>query len=192
MQIVYRNVVFDHTCPWSSSEISALEDILGASLPKDFLDFSAVVGGGVCEFSFDVPFPRGGNRTLALRDWHGFKCRTTFAEALDFARKTFHIPQKVLPIANSDWENFVFLDLTQEGGGRVVVFVMGKPAWTGWSTESTWTTVAESFTELLDRMYLDDETVELLQEELGDDEEEDRRIERILDIGRPGWRAAPS
>lgn len=189
MQVVYRNIAFDNVGrPGSTSEMAALEDTLGAPLPKDFFDFLSVVGGGLCEFSIDVPLPGGGTRTINLRDWHGFECKTTFSEALRFAQITFQTPQDVLPIANSNWEDFAFLDLTHEGGGRIVTFVMGQPAWPGWNPEAIFVTVAESFAELLDRMYLDDDTVELLQEELGD--EDDQRIERILDVGRPGWRTA--
>ncbi|MPY67944.1 hypothetical protein F8S09_14880 [Deinococcus sp. SDU3-2] len=71
----------------------------------------------------------------------------------------------------------VFLDLTEEGECWVGVFVMGQPAW---NTESKFITLASSFTELLDQLRLDDDTVEMLHEDLGNrDEEEDQRMESI-------------
>lgn len=192
MHAIYRNVVFDHVGrPASPADIASLEADLGATLPQEVVDFLSVVNGGTCAFSVDVDLGDGNRRTVALQEWHGFDTVTTFEQALTFTRATFGVPRAILPVANSNWHDFVFLDLSEEGEGRVVVFVMGQPAWTGWNTESKFVTVASNLTELLDRLYLDDDTVEMLQEDLGNrDEEEDQQIERILDTGRPGWRTA--
>jgi len=189
---IYRNVVFDNVARRASPEdIAGLEADLGVTLPREVVDFLLVVNGGTCAFSVDVDLGDGQIRTVALQEWHGFDTVTTFEQALTFTRETVGIPRAVLPIANSNWHDFVLLDLTEEGEGQVVVFVRGQPAWTGWNTESKFVTVASNLTELLDRLYLDDDTVEMLQEDLGNrDEEEDQRIERILDTGRPGWRTA--
>ncbi|PYE49472.1 SMI1/KNR4 family protein [Deinococcus yavapaiensis] len=191
MHAIYRNVVFDNVSrPASPQDIAHLEAALGARLPRDVVDFLLAVGGGDCAFSTNVTLVDGSTRRIALREWHGVEGPTTFEDALDFTCKTFGVPREVLPIANSNWHDFVFLDLTEQGDGRVVAFVMGHPAWTGWNTESEFVMVANSLTDLLDQLSLDDETVEMLQEELGNGDEEDQRIERILDVGRPEWRTA--
>lgn len=188
---IYRNVVFDNVSrPASAEDIASLEVALGAALPRDVVDFLSVVNGGDCAFSVEVTLADGSPRRIALQEWHGVEGPTTFEHALDFARQTFEVPREVLPIANSNWHDFVFLDLTEGGGGQVVAFVMGHPAWTGWNTESEFVTLANSLTELLDRLSLDDETVEMLMEELENFEQQAQRIERILDVGRPGWRTA--
>ena len=191
MHAFYHNVVFDNVSrPARPDDIAALEVALGVKLPGDVVDFLSVVGGGECAFSVDVTLKDGSTHTITLREWHGFEGRTTFEQALDFARETFQLPREVLPFANLNWQDFVFLDLTDEGGGRVVMFVMGQPAWIGRNPEPEFVVVAGSLTELLDQMSLDDDMVELLRKELGGDVDEDKRIERILDAGRPEWRTA--
>ncbi|WP_027482897.1 SMI1/KNR4 family protein [Deinococcus pimensis] len=190
MHAIYRNVVFDNVSrPASPEDIASLEVALGASLPRDVVEFLSVVNGADCAFSMDVTLADGSSRNVALQEWYGVEGPTTFEHALDFVRETFQVPREVLPIANSNAQHFFFVDLTEQGGGRVVAFVQGQPGWTGRNTAPEFVTVANSLMELLDELSLDDDTVEMLQEELGNDEEEDQRIERILDVGRPGWRA---
>lgn len=191
MHVTYRNVVFDDVNgPATPSDLTGLEADLGAALPQEVSEFLTAVGGGHCEFSLEVTFRTGKTQTVTLPQWHGFTGPATFAQALQVTRARLQIPPGVLPIANSNWEHFLFLDLSGHATGQAVLFVMGRPAWTGLNTESEFVPVAESLNAVLDRMILDDDTAQALMEELGDNDEADRRIERILDLGRPGWRTA--
>ena len=53
----------------------------------------------------------------------------------------------------------VYLDLTPEGQGRVVAFVTGLPEWAGKRQESQFIQVASSFSEYIDKLYVDEEEI---------------------------------
>ncbi|HJL47011.1 MAG TPA: hypothetical protein RMG45_14270, partial [Polyangiaceae bacterium LLY-WYZ-15_(1-7)] len=99
----------------------------------------------------------------------------------------FQLPPRILPIAEG-WSAPVFLDLTPEGAGRVVVFRRGLPGWTGLPTDSAWLDVAPSFEAYLNALELDREE---LAHEVANSPTTSAHVaawETHLDLLAPDWR----
>jgi hypothetical protein len=118
----------------------------------------------------------------------GSFCDGTFVGEIRSGREYIKIPAGVLPFARDGGGSMVYLDLSPDGGGRVVAFVEGLPEWAGRRTESAFIEIAASFDEYVDKLRIDREAV---IDTLTHDASEPSHLqatEEWLDIGMPNWR----
>jgi hypothetical protein len=147
----------------SNKEIKAIEAQLGTALPDDFRAFVEVANGGYLPYLINVPPTPDGEPigfcsvfSTKPNKLNEFGYRTFIGE-LRAIPKRFEIPKKVLPFATDGGGSTVYLDLTEEGKGRVVAFVHGLPAWTGLRQEDAFVEIAPNFSTFVDLLYLDPE-----------------------------------
>lgn len=119
----------------------------------------------------------------------GYPVETIFDE-LRHARLVYELPRQVLPFGMCGGDVPLFLDLTADGGGRVVVYLRGLPEWAGKRQTSAFVEVAGSFDEFLRQLRLDEkECIECLVNAL-----ESGNVQAIaygtsfLDLALPQWR----
>jgi len=160
----YKHIAIDDVSHQpKKSELKAIEDLLGTELPEDFLDsiFSTEPG----DF-----------------------CDETFIGEIKSEREYAKIPNKILPFARDGGGSIVYLDLTDEGNGRVVAFVQGLPEWTGLRTESEFIQLAASFEEYIRKLRIDRNLlIDQIQNDVSQISHIDATLE-WLEIGMPDWR----
>jgi hypothetical protein len=156
------------------------------------MEFLAVANGGYVEYAIDIATDDGGTEALSFcgifSTNEGTFCDETFVGEIRAGREYMKIPQGVLPFARDGGGSMVYLDLSPEGQGRVVAFVTGMPAWAGRRQESGFVTLASSFDEYVEKLYLDREAA---LDHIEHDTTEDSHLqatEEWLDIGLPNWR----
>jgi hypothetical protein len=179
----------------SESQLAAIEELLGASLPASFREFLKVANGGYLEYVVDVPVGDGKSEELSFcgifSAEDGDFCDKTFVGEIRSAQKYQKVPQGVLPFARDGGGSIVYLDLSPEGRGRVVAFVEGLPEWTGLRTQSGFIELASSFDEYVNILRIDRGAV---IDHLLNDAENPGHVdatEEWLDISLPAWRDDP-
>jgi hypothetical protein len=194
----FRNLaVYDPQPPPTDAEIEAIENALTARLPEDFKHFLAVANGGHIEYEVEVEHSEGKEQMLfcELFNTHRFPSNSspwgTFLGELAVARENFELPPEVLPVARDGGGSLLFLDLTQEGAGRIVAFVHGLPAWTGRRQTDAFVEVAPSFVEYVDKLFISEEWARELLRDASTPGNEIRlaEVRELLDIGMPEWRS---
>src|SRR5450830_742173 len=175
----------------TAQQITAIENLLEAPLPPAFLAFLQVANGAYIDYTCDVPDGQGGVEHMAFNTFfnadEGDFCDETFVGEIRAARKHTAMPVKILPFARDGGNSMVYLDLTPEGGGRVLAYVQELPDWTGRRAHG-FITLAPSFDAWLDSLYIDRETV---LDELEHNASEPSHLEATrewLEIGMPNWR----
>ncbi len=187
----YRHLAIEDQKPApSEGELDAVEAELGAALPESFREFLKVAHGGYIEYVVDVPVGENSTEELSFCGIHevGDGEYGTLQGEMRICREHQGIPEGVLPFARDGGSSMVFLDLTSEGGGRVVAYVQGLPEWTGLRTESAFVELASSFDEYVDMLRIDRGAA--LDHLKHDATELDHvaATEEWLDIGMPAWR----
>lgn len=189
----YRHLAIEGAkSPPSDSQLRAIEDELGAKLPPSFREYLNSANGGYLEYVIDVPTGTGQVEWLSFCGLFsadiGTFCDETFIGEIRSGREYTKIPKGVLPFARDGGGSIVYLDLTQNGNGRVVAFVEGLPGWAGKRTESVFIEVASSFDEYMNKLRVD---IEAVIDHLENDASELSHVvatEEWLDIGLPNWR----
>ncbi|MBB4929670.1 hypothetical protein F4561_000490 [Lipingzhangella halophila] len=207
----YRDrTVFGPFAEAHPEEVRAVEDEIGRPLPPDYLAFLRVANGGLLNYAVRIPPGADGDilvfSTLYRlgRNAKGVYGRATllgayrslpgtvFAEA--FSAQGI-AADSLLPIACDGGDNQLFLDLSPGGGGRILAFVFGLPAWTGTPRATGCGVLADGFHDYLDTLFIDEESAEWTWEYyVGDAAPEDpwrQAVEEWLDQGLPGWRTRP-
>jgi len=144
-------------------EVAAIEAKLGRPLPQDFLDFLSVANGAYLDYCVRVP-PNGEILSfcgiyLAGKNERGGYGYETFIHEIETERAYQNIPKGVLPFARDGGSSVVYLDLTPEGGGRVVAFVHGLPDWAGGREGDRFIEIAPSFADYIEMLFkCEDET----------------------------------
>jgi hypothetical protein len=201
-QTRFRHLVIDfvYDGPPTQSELAAIEDELGVSLPSDFIEFLKVANGGYLEYCIDVEHPEG-TESMCFCGLYGTKPdpeadtpSETLLYQLETEREYKQIPRQVLPFACNGGGSTVYLDLTAKGNGRVVAYVHGLPAWAGVSQSDAYVPVADNFSDYLTRLYVDEDG---MLDKLKSATEEDnsewlKKIARFLDISDAAWRSKES
>ncbi len=188
----YRNLALvGWSPPPADADVKSVERVLGAKLPPSYLEFLSVGNGAVC------------SGTIELEDSGGRRERVAFSEFFELGpgkdsrllreyrqlRRFMRSPREVLPIAQDGMGSVLFLDLTDEGTGRVVAFVDALPEWAG-GRASGLLVAASSFEDYLSRL-------EVPREEIVDSVREAKdpaHLEEVLEwveIVLPGWKADP-
>ena len=192
---VFRHLAVEGAeAPATPGEIAELETSLGARLPKSFVDFLAVANGGYLEYVIDVPVDEGEFEPLSFCSIFSTRSEEsadgeTFLDEPWSAREYAGIPEGVLPFARDGGGSTVYLDLSQEGAGRVVAFVTELPAWAGSSRqESAFISIAASFDDYVSKLRLDREAVLDHLEHDTSEASDLASIVAFLDLGLPGWR----
>lgn len=193
----YRHLAIEGAkSPPSDSQLRAIEDELGAKLPTSFREYLNSANGGYLEYVIDMPAGTGQVEGLSFCGLFsadiGTFCDETFIGEIRSGREHTKIPKGVLPFARDGGGSIVYLDLTQNGNGRVVAFVEGLPGWAGKRTESVFIEVASSFDEYINKLRVD---IEAVTDHLENDASELSQVvatEKWLDIGLPNWRTKVS
>lgn len=124
--------------PPTETQLAIIETLLGANLPASFREFLRVANGGYLQYVVDVPSASGRIEQLCFDRIfsadEGTFLDETFIGEIRSAREYAKIPQGVLPFARDGGGSVVYLDLSCDGNGRVVAFVMGLPEWAGLRT----------------------------------------------------------
>ena len=129
---------------------------------------------------------KNGFNTFFCADEGDF-CDETLVGEIRAARKHTDMPVRILPFARDGGNSMVYLDLTEEGGGRVLAYVQELPDWTGKRTHGLME-LAPSFDAWLDSLYIDRDTVlDELEHSVSEPSHLDA-MEEWLDIGMPAWR----
>lgn len=131
--------------PPTSEEIDFVESLIGAKLPESYIAFLRFSNGGwprICAFR---------DRTIQER-WEvnrffhiSADINSTGNVALYYRHRWPDAPREILPIADDGSGNFVCLDLTESGKGRVIVWVHDDP-------DLPIVEVADSFEEFIDSL----------------------------------------
>jgi hypothetical protein len=195
--VVYRHLVIE--APIASptqQELAAIEEELGTGLPAEFTEFLSVAHGGNLEYIYHAPpTPEGEELSVGhifrtrSSDKRGYS-RETFLTHLHVERLHKELPRPVLPFARGGGDAMLYLDLTPEGAGRVVVYLQGLPAWAGLREESAFIEVAPSFGSFVESLRVDEAyCIECLQGALEKGNPEAVRYGVVfLDLALLGWR----
>jgi hypothetical protein len=201
MLTIYKHVVIqDYKGPPDPHEIDAVETELGTTLPDGYRQFLEIANGGTLEYCIRVPATADGEEMMFCdlfypgKDRHGGYGDGTLIGEIQNHRRFISIPKSVLPFARDGGDSTLYLDLTEDGQGRVIAFVLGLPAWTGLRQESGFVEVASSFDDYISRLYLDDEYIEesltlLRKAVLEEDENKAQANREFLDLAVPDWQA---
>lgn len=159
--MLYRHRIIDDTNPAPSPQLVAqLEWLLGCELPADYRQFLDACNGGHSEYEIDVKFDDGTSEPLSFGALYNVASGSweTLPFELTEVRQQEGFPEKlVLPIARDGGGSMLFLDLRTDY--RVVAFVHGLPAWTGLRQQNTLVTVAPTFNDYLDALYISDDMI---------------------------------
>ncbi len=135
--------------PPTSEQIACVETLIGAKLPESYAAFLRFSNGGwprVCAFQ---------DRTEGSREeWevdHFFHIasdiNSTGNVVWNYRHRWPDASREILPIAEDAFGNFICLDLTASGKGRVIVWVHDDP-------DLPIVEVADSFEEFIDSLTL--------------------------------------
>jgi hypothetical protein len=171
-------------------ELMDIEALLGRPLPESFKAYLAVANGGTLEYVIDVPVAEGKTEALSFSTLYSTKKGTegTFLGAIRKARTDAAFPTSMLPFADDGGSSVVFLDLSDEGKGRVVLLAAGLPKWIEKREGEAFFEIAPSFDAYVARLRIDRE---LIFDQLENDVEEPEHVDIVtafLDIGMPRWR----
>lgn len=188
----YRHLAIEGAKPAPTPrQIAAIETLLEASLPRAFLAFLQVANGAYFDYTTDVPDGNGGVEKMGFNTFfsadEGDFCDETLVGEIRAARKHTDMPLRILPFARDGGNSMLYLDLTDEGGGRVLAYVQELPDWTGKRAQGLME-LAPSFDAWLDSLYIDRDTV---LDELEHSVSEPSHLDAMaqwLDIGMPAWR----
>ncbi|MCE9547334.1 MAG: SMI1/KNR4 family protein [Planctomycetia bacterium] len=189
----FRHLAIERAKPApTAAQLAAIEELLGASLPPTFREFLQVANGGYLEYFIDVPWGEGKSEPLSFCSFfsadEGDFCDETLIGEIRSAREYQNVPSGVLPIARDGGGSILYLDLSQEGRGRVIAFVEGLPEWAGLRTESAFVELASSFDEFIGKLRMDRAAViDHLKHNASNSGHVDA-TEEWLDIGMPSWR----
>jgi len=141
----------------TEQEIVDIESLLGAKLPEDFLDFLEIANGAYLNACIRIP-PDDEELSFCTvyrtgKDDRGNYGDETFIGEIQNERQLKHTPNKVLPFARDGGSSVVYLDLTEEGNGRVVAFVQGLPDWASKNQEDRFTVLASEFLIYTNLLY---------------------------------------
>lgn len=141
----------------TQQEIEDIESHLGVKLPQDFLDFLEIANGAYLNACIRIP---PDNEELSFctiyrtgKDDNGTYGNETFIGEIQMERQLKNIPKEVLPFACDGGSSVVYLDLTEEGNGRVVAFVHGLPGWASEHQEDRYTVLASEFLSYTNLLY---------------------------------------
>lgn len=188
----YRHLAIQGAKPApTAQQIAAIETLLEAPLPPAFLAFLQVANGAWFDYTCDVPDGDGGVEKMGFNTFFsadaGDFCDETLVGEIRAGRENMDMPPRILPFARDGGNSMVYLDLTEEGAGRVLAYVQELPEWTGKRAHG-FIELAPSFDAWLDSLYIDRDTV---LDELEHSVSEPSHLDAMaqwLDIGMPAWR----
>jgi hypothetical protein len=194
--------VFNADGPCRPEDLQALEAEIGLQLPAAYRGFITAVGGGELHYAIQLPASPDGD-PVVFHDLNMLSPQrpgkygegTLLGEHRrrdkDRLRDRFG-HDSFLPIAFDIVEDGLWLDLSDDGFGRVFADIEAHDRWTGVLQEEDFLgVVADSFDGYLDRLFLDSETAADLWEPLEDSKPDHallRALEAWFDADLPGWR----
>jgi hypothetical protein len=192
----YRNVVvYDPKEPPRDVDIEAIEREAGVSLPDEYKRFIRVANGGALEYGCRIRsggveqfIEFGGLYSIGGDGRRG----DVLIELRNIPKCYWHdqLPARCVPVARTGGESdTLYLDLTDEGYGRVFAFVNGRPAWTGRIQEDGLYELGTDWDAYLDSLSIEPEhAIEAWEASENATEEGLRDVEAWLDSGVPDWR----
>lgn len=190
----YRHLAIDdYAGPVDDGVFDELEKLNGMPLPPEFVDFLKVAHGGSMDFyQIDVPIGEGAEKTepigfSAIYRLNGKRSYENLFYEIELERVNRRIPKEVIPFARDGGGSTVYLDLTPEGKGRVVAYLIGLPEWASQRQDSQFMEIAGSVSEYVDKLYVDAEEIrDELEQSLN--EETEQAWKQWLEIAFPDWR----
>ena len=186
---VYRNrVVLDPRRPPTKEAIARLEEVLGAALPREFLEFASVGNGGSLIYKTDVLFPEGTRNIVFSQLYALEEEQDSDIETIDGALAALPgmagrelLPSKTLPLAVSGGGDLLLMDLGKDHYGSVLAFVWARTGWSGRDFGGV-SRVAPDWNSYLSSTYLDRDIAEdLVDRAQGADEEFVQQIRAVLE-----------
>jgi hypothetical protein len=189
--MLYRNRIIEDTRPAPSAElVAALEGLLGCRLPDDYRQFLEVCNGGYAVYEINAPLGDGSSEPLSFCYLNSLTSPGTWRTLpfeLTQARQEPEFPAlKVVPIASSGGGSRLFLDLRADC--RVVAFIEGLPAWTGRHQQDELVTVAGSFNDYLDALFISDDAIIDAITDFDRATDDPERLVKWFDTGDQNWR----
>jgi len=190
----YRHLAIDdYAGPVDDGVFYELEKLLAVPLPPEFVDFLKVAHGGSMDFyQIDVPIGEGAEKTepmgfSAIYRLNGGRTNHNLLYEIEQERANRQTPKEVVPFACNGGGSTVYLDLTPEGKGRVVAYLVGLPEWASQRQNSQFMEIAGSVSEYVDKLYVD---VEEIRDELENTlrQETEQAWKQWLEIAFPDWR----
>lgn len=192
----------------TAEEIAAIEAMIGRMLPQSFKSFLMVANGGFIDFfyiNYPPPYKNTGfpfgyflNTRMTPTPAKPYLDTTTFLFMTAELREKSKIPQNFLPFSDSN-ENFLFLDLREDGSERVIAACCGIET-PEQGTElvqmnySSITEIAPSFDDFIDKLYLsggrNQARYRLEQARRQGNKQELESVHNWLDIVIPDWRTS--
>jgi cell wall assembly regulator SMI1 len=135
--------------PPTSEQIEFVESLIGAKLPESYVAFLRFSNGGRPEARIFYDRTEGSREEWEVdRIFHlGSDTNSTENVIWNYQHRWAGAPREVLPIAEDGSGNLICLDLTDQGNGRVIVWVHDDP-------DLPIVEVSNSFEEFIDSLAL--------------------------------------
>lgn len=182
---------------FAQESLDLLEVELGGPLPEQYLTFVTAHHGGTVEYSVRLP-PGEHGEPICFSDWFtlapvngAYSWGSVLGEWRLFkeSHQSNELPGDLLPIARDGGGSTLYLRLGPDHRGEVWAFVHGLPAWAGGTMTDSFGSVAHSFEEYFDSLFVDEDLAEI--EWMDRTPEYEDVIAAWLDSGFPGWRTRP-
>ncbi len=135
--------------PPTSEQIAFVENLVGTKLPESYVMFLSFSNGGRPEARIFYDRTPGSYEEWEVDRFFHLSSDTDSTESViwNYQHWWFDAPKEILPIAEDGSGNLICLDLTEQGGGRVIVWVHDDP-------DLPIVEVADSFEEFIDSLTL--------------------------------------
>jgi hypothetical protein len=132
-------------------EIKAIEEVLGARVPRDLKDFLRDANGATVPYGIEVSETDEFVFSTILCTQGYDDDDETFLGALASLRLRVKLPSRILPFAREAGSgSFAMLDLRPEGDGAVIAFVEDRPR--PWM-QAPFLRIADSLTDYIERLH---------------------------------------
>jgi cell wall assembly regulator SMI1 len=191
-------VLWGPFAPITAADLDEVERAIGRPLPRDYRGFLEAAHGGTVQYAVRLPPDDPDGDWLEFSELFtavGEGPGTLIGEWRSSPRNYFarFLPAPVLPVANDGGGSVLLLDLREETHGQVWAYVHGLPPWAGGDARNSGGLVAESWTEYLSMLTVNEELARDIWEDARDGAEPGwlPSVVHWLDAGLPGWRSLP-
>jgi hypothetical protein len=120
--------------PPTTRQLALVERLVGSPLPESYIAFQRFCNGCVPEWNwFKVETPWGWEEYI-VAGFYTISTESADAEDPDevvwqYLHRGEEVPHGIMPIGLTSLGDLIYLDLTNDGNGRVVLAQHGLPAW---------------------------------------------------------------
>ncbi len=137
------------TPPPTPDQIALVESLIGTRLPSSYIELLMFSNGGWPEAKVFYDRTEGSREEWTVDHFFHISSNLDSSEnvVLHYRHRWNGAAREILPIADDGFGNLICLDLTERGGGRVIVWVHDDP-------DLPIVEVADSFEEFIDSLTL--------------------------------------